>query len=102
MSFLRPKSNAAQIPLYTGLQVQTSSNAVPIQIVYGANKVAPNIMWTGNFRYTTQKAKGGKGGGQDKPQAIITPAVSLSGFPRGRLRVWAWSGTARPSPTFGI
>ncbi len=63
MSFLRPKSNAAQIPLYTGLQVQTSSNAVPIQIVYGANKVAPNIMWTGNFRYTTQKAKGGKGGG---------------------------------------
>ncbi len=64
MSFLRPKSNAAQIPLYTGLQVQTSSNAVPIQIVYGANKVAPNVMWTGNFRYTTQKAKGGKGGGQ--------------------------------------
>ena len=64
MSFLRPKSSAAQIPLYTGLQVQTSSNAVPIQIVYGANKVAPNVMWTGNFRYTTQKAKGGKGGGQ--------------------------------------
>ncbi len=64
MSFLRQKSNAAQIPHYTGLQVQTSSNAVPIQIVYGANKVAPNIMWTGNFRYTTQKAKGGKGGGQ--------------------------------------
>ena len=64
MSFLRPKSSAAQIPLYTGLQVQTSSNAVPIQIVYGASKVAPNVMWTGNFLYTTQKAKGGKGGGQ--------------------------------------
>ena len=44
MSFLHQRKNTAQIPLYTGLQVQTSSGAVPIQIVYGANKIAPNVL----------------------------------------------------------
>ncbi len=63
MSFLRQKSNASSIPFYTGLQVQTSSSAVPIQIVYGCNKVAPNCFWSGDFRYSVQKSHGGKGGG---------------------------------------
>jgi hypothetical protein len=45
------------------LQVQTSSSSIPIQIVYGANKIAPNCFWSGNFQYKAQKA-GGKGGGQ--------------------------------------
>ncbi len=63
MSFLRQKRSASQIPVYTGLQIQTSSSAVPIQIVYGANKIAPNVIWTGGFRYTAQKTKAGKGGG---------------------------------------
>lgn len=63
MSFLRQTKNTSQIPVYTGLQVQTSSAAVPIQIVYGANKIAPNVIWTGGFSYTTEKTKAGKGGG---------------------------------------
>jgi Putative phage tail protein len=64
MSFLRGGGgNNSQIPVYTSLQVQTSSAAVPIQIVYGCNKVAPNCFWTGNFLYTEQKS-GGKGGGK--------------------------------------
>ncbi|VTZ23248.1 conserved hypothetical protein [Methylocella tundrae] len=63
MSFLRQRKTTSQIPLYTGLQIQTSSSAVPIQIVYGANKIAPNVIWTGGFSYTTEKTKAGKGGG---------------------------------------
>jgi hypothetical protein len=57
------------IPFYTGLQIQTSSTAVPISIVYGTNRVAPNVTWTGGFFAVAQYAKsggsgGGKGGGK--------------------------------------
>lgn len=62
MSFLRGDRGNSQIPFYTGLQVQTSNSSIPIQIVYGANKIAPNCFWSGNFQYKAQKA-GGKGGG---------------------------------------
>lgn len=63
MGFLRQNQNPAYIPEYTGLQVQTSSNAVPIPIVYGRNKLAPNAIWTGGFYAIPQKQTGGKGGG---------------------------------------
>ncbi|HEY8033042.1 MAG TPA: phage tail protein [Methylocella sp.] len=66
MGFLRQHSTpAAYIPRYTGLQIQTSSNAVPIAIVYGTNRIAPNVIWTGGF-YSIPKynKSGGKGGGQ--------------------------------------
>jgi hypothetical protein len=58
MSFLRTNQRVAT-PVYTGLQLQTSSGAIPIAIVYGINKVAPNILWNGNFQ--AQYAGGGKG-----------------------------------------
>ena len=41
--------NPSVTPYYTGLQIQTSSTNVPIAIIYGANKVAPNCIWTGGF-----------------------------------------------------
>ncbi len=66
MGFLKQQSPpAAYIPRLTGLQIQTSSNAVPISIVYGTNRVAPNVIWTGGFYSIPQYNKsGGKGGGQ--------------------------------------
>lgn len=66
MGFLRSGNQSpAYIPRYTGLQIQTSSNAVPITILYGINKIAPNAIWTGGFYSTAQYAKsGGKGGGK--------------------------------------
>jgi len=41
--------NPSITPFYTGLQIQTSNSNVPIAIVYGANKIAPNCIWTGGF-----------------------------------------------------
>src|ERR1039458_2525156 len=53
----------AVYPQYTGLQIQTSSGAVPISIVYGTSKIAPNVVWSGNFQVIAQNSKtGGKGG----------------------------------------
>ncbi len=63
MSLLRQKRSTAEIPLYTGLQVQTSSSAVPIQIVYGVSRISPNLIWNGGFTWVAQKQKAGKGGG---------------------------------------
>lgn len=59
-------SNAPTVqPSYTGLQLQTSTNALPIPIIYGVNIVAPNIIWNGDFIAIAQysQSSGGKGGG---------------------------------------
>lgn len=73
MSFLRTASSAAPVvtPQFTGLQIQTSSSALPIPIVYGVTRVAPNIIWARNFRSYPQYSQpsGGKGGsGSSGPQ----------------------------------
>ena len=67
MNFWR-MANRPRSPFYTGLQLQTSSNEIPIPIVCGTNKIAPNILWNGDFyAYTRlhrrQGSGGGKGGG---------------------------------------
>jgi hypothetical protein len=66
MGFLRKRGpKPAEITQYTGLQIQTSSSAVPITISYGINKLAPNLLWYGAFGSTPEYTKsGGKGGGK--------------------------------------
>jgi hypothetical protein len=65
MSFLRTaKNKKAVTPDYTGLQLQTSVNTLPVPIVWGQNKVAANVLWYQNFKAIPQYSKsgGGKGG----------------------------------------
>jgi hypothetical protein len=50
-------------PQYTGLATQTSTGTVPVAIGFGLNRVAPNIVWQGDFKSHKQKQKTGKGGG---------------------------------------
>ena len=59
MGFLRAKaSNTA--PDYTGLQLQTSVNTLPIPILWGQSKVSANVIWYGNFQVSGGSS--GKGG----------------------------------------
>ena len=44
-------------PDYTGLQIQTAVNTLPIPIVWGESKLAPNVVWYNNFQ--TQEGSGG-------------------------------------------
>jgi len=63
MAFLRRSDNAK--PDYTALQVQTSTSTLPIPIVWGQNKIAPNLIWYANFKAVpggSGKGVGGKGG----------------------------------------
>jgi hypothetical protein len=63
MGFLR-RNNSAK-PDYTALQLQTSVSILPIPIVWGRNKIAPNVIWYANFEAVpggNGKGIGGKGG----------------------------------------
>ena len=63
MGFLRRSDNAK--PDFTSLQIQTSTSTLPIPIVWGRNKVSPNLIWFANFRAvpgSNGKGIGGKGG----------------------------------------
>jgi hypothetical protein len=53
-------SNTA--PDYTGLQIQTAVSTLPVPIVWGLTKIAPNVIWYENFQIH-QGGSGGKGGG---------------------------------------
>lgn len=66
MSFLGgQKTHANQTPAVSGLQLQTSAYGKVVPIVFGTNKVAPNLLWYGDFTAIAQQsagAGGGKGG----------------------------------------
>jgi len=51
MGFLTSGNNNPNnyVPYYAGLQIQTAGSAIPIAIVYGSNKIAPNAFWTGGY-----------------------------------------------------
>ncbi len=78
MGLLRHHQNNGQIPYYTGLQIQTSGNNVPISIVWGANKIAPNCIWTGGFYgyYGYPEYSHGGGGGKGGGSNSNAPAES--------------------------
>jgi Putative phage tail protein len=63
MGFLRRNNNNK--PDFTALQIQTSTSTMPIPIVWGRNKISPNLIWYENFRAVPGsggKGAGGKGG----------------------------------------
>ena len=63
MGFLRRSSNSK--PDFTSLQIQTATATLPIPIVWGQNKIAPNLLWFANFKAIpggSGKGIGGKGG----------------------------------------
>lgn len=100
MSFLRsPQSSTVVTPQYTGIQVQASSSALPIPIIWGVPLVAPNVVWAGDFvalpQYSSSSGKGGlfgSGGGQltgyDYRTAV---ALGLCEGPISAVR-WAYDG----------
>ncbi|HUZ31507.1 MAG TPA: phage tail protein, partial [Xanthobacteraceae bacterium] len=54
-------SSQTTTPDYTGLQIQTAVSTLPIPLIWGASRLAPNVVWYNNFQ--TQQGGGGKGAG---------------------------------------
>ncbi len=69
-------SQQATTPDYTGLQIQTAVNTLPIPIVWGMSKLAPNVVWYNNFQ--TQESGGKNGGGKGGLFSGGSGAVSYS------------------------
>ena len=88
MGFLRRNNNAK--PDYTALQIQTSTSTLPIPIVWGRNKISPNLIWYANFQAvpgSSGKGVGGKGGafgGGAARRTIPTRPTSSWRCARGR------------------
>jgi len=84
------------------LRIQSSTQGLPLQLVYGTNRISPNLIWYGDFTavpHTETSEAGGKGGGQQisNTSYTYTTAVAL-GLGEGAyvgaedqqlLRVWA-------------
>jgi hypothetical protein len=88
MGFLRQgQQSPAAITQFNGLQIQSSSNVVPIPILYGSNRIAPNVIWTGGFYAIPQYQKqGGKGGGGQQLQGYTYYTSFLMGVCEGPIR----------------
>ena len=71
MQFLRNPAQsqqaAAVLPTYTGLQLNTATNALPIPLCYGMTAIAANIVYYANFTpvpvFSAQQHAGKGGGG---------------------------------------
>jgi len=62
-------------PVYTGIQVQTSSQSLPIPIIWGQNRLAPNLI--DYFGFYSQPADKGKGGKQSDNDYFAAVALAL-------------------------
>jgi hypothetical protein len=85
MSGLRSLFGTASVN-YTGLQVQTAVNTLPVPLVWGQARLAPNVLWYNNFNTSGGSKGGGKGGGSgsvgsklfgDNQQATYTADIIL-------------------------
>ena len=68
-------------PDYTGLQIQTAVNTLPMPIVWGESKLAPNVVWYNNFQISQGGSKGGgKGGlfGDSSSETTYSAAVIMA------------------------
>lgn len=54
----------AQVPDYTGLNLQTASMTMPVPLCWGLTRVTPNLIYFTDFTAHKKSSKGGKGGGK--------------------------------------
>jgi hypothetical protein len=85
MGFLR-QSSPAVVWEYSGVQIQSSSNVVPVTILYGTNRLAPNAIWTAGFYAIPQYQKGGGKGGRGAPQGYNYFTSFLMGLCEGPIQ----------------
>lgn len=88
-----------------GVKFQSSSYGAMIPIVYGKTRIAPNIVWYGDFvavPHTSTQSGGGKGGGQSYSNTTYTYTASfMLGLCEGPIQSVgkAWIGTSSQDAT---
>lgn len=82
------KSKAPDVPVFTGLQVQTSVNTMPIPIMYGTPRGTDNLIYNNGFRSTGGTGGGGKGlfgGGKQGNAQIQYFSTFIAAIGEGQL-----------------
>lgn len=77
MSFFMPGRGAPVKPQYTGIQLQTSSSNIALTLLWGLNRIAPNIFWYDDFKSNKQKQKTGKGMGGSSTSYTYSASILL-------------------------
>jgi hypothetical protein len=103
------KPIAQQQPTIHALRIQTSVYGQVIPIVYGTARIAPRLIWYGDFRaiaHTSTQKVGGKGGGGGKTttttQYTYQAAVEMAlceGQIEGVASVWDTKGNRKTNKT---
>src|SRR5258708_7020368 len=78
MGFMSGGTNGAATPNYTGLNIQTSAQGVPIALVWGVKRIGTNLIWQGDFTAVRSKKGTGKGGEGKNPINKYTVAVAMA------------------------
>jgi hypothetical protein len=79
MSFLFGSSTNQNAPQQlTSLRIQTSAYGIVRPILFGRNRVAPNLIWYGDFTATAQTQSAGKGGGGSATSYTYSASVILA------------------------
>lgn len=61
--FFKAKSQASNQAAVSGLQLQSSTYGKVIPLVYGTTRIAPNLIWYGDFQSVSHESSGSSGGG---------------------------------------
>lgn len=77
MSFFLGGGGKQVKPQYTGIQLQTSSSTIPITLLWGLNRLAPNIFWYDDFKSHKEKQKAGKGFGGSVTSYTYSASILL-------------------------
>ncbi|TNC07123.1 hypothetical protein FF100_33680 [Methylobacterium terricola] len=102
------KRRTTVTPDYTGLQIHTASSVLPVAIVYGTNRAAPNLIWHDGFQTHAQlqKTRGDKGSAKKTTVAGYTYSTWLMlGVSEGPIRGIGtiWNGQASAAyPAYGL
>src|SRR5487761_538808 len=107
------KTQAKQHPAVSGLQIQTSAYGKVIPLVYGTTRLAPNLIWYGDFQAIAHQSSppssgkggvaggsGGKGGGGGSTTYTYQAAVMLGlceGAIQGLGQAWASKEVTTPA-----
>ncbi|MDE2229894.1 MAG: phage tail protein [Alphaproteobacteria bacterium] len=107
------KTQAKQRPAVSGLQIQTAAYGKVIPLVYGTTRIAPNLIWYGDFQAIAHQSSppsagkggvaggaGGKGGGAGSTTYTYTAAVMLGlceGAIQGLGQAWASKEVTTPA-----
>lgn len=78
-------ANAYNTPRYTSMQLQTSAQGLPVPLLWGTNRLSPNLFWYGDFKSTPVKSKGGGKGGSKGGSAYTYSAAVMLGLCEGPL-----------------